>query len=146
MQRLLAVLALATVGLAACGGSTKAAAPPPTTVSPAQQQAAVATMWSAFFSSTTPLAQTEALLQNGTSLATQIAALHKLIPAGLTAKVDSVAVTGTTALVTYELIAGGHSLLGHPSTGNAVQIAGKWLVSQPTFCSLSTLAGSPCAS
>jgi hypothetical protein len=153
MRRHLALVGVVAVGLAACGGggSKSVVAPPttapPTTVSTAADEAAVATVWTAFFNAATPPAQALTLLQNGAVLAPEITKLRKLMPAGLTAKVSAVAVTGTDALVTYQLIANGQSLLGATaSTGHAIEVNGTWLVSQPTFCALSTLAGAPCPS
>jgi hypothetical protein len=138
MRRSAALLGILVVGVAACGGSSKPSA--------AQQQAAVTTTWTTFFSPNTPPAQAVTLLQNGTALQPVITKLRTVMPAGLSVKVDSVAVTGTTAMVTYDLLNNGQSLLGHSSTGNAIEVNGKWLVSHSTFCGLSTLAGDPCPS
>jgi hypothetical protein len=145
MRRGAFALGLVALTVGACGGgSSGPKAAPPTTLSPAQQQAAVTTTWTSFFNAKTPTAQREALLQDGANLDQQMAALGKLTPADLTAKVDSVTVNGTQANVTYELISHGQSLLGHPSTGTAVMVNGQWEVSRPTFCALAGLAGKPC--
>jgi hypothetical protein len=135
----LLVAATAATATTACGASSKPTA--------AQNQAAVSAAWSTFFNAKTAPAASEALLQNGASLAPQIAALRKLMPPDLTATIDAVTVTGTSAKVSYKLMSGGKSLLGqYDSTGTAILVGKKWLVSQGTFCGLSSLAGAPCAS
>ena len=154
-MRRFAVLAMAGLGLtlAACGGgSTKAAAPPataaptaaPTTATP--PDAAIAHAYTTFFNAATPPATALTFLENGSTYTPQLAQLAKLMPKGLTAKVDSVSVTdASTATVTYELVgADGTSLLGKPSSGKAVFSSGKWVVSASTFCGLATLAGATC--
>ena len=143
------------VALTACGGgsSPKAAPPtvPPTTVAPTTTvpaiDPAVVTAWTTFFNAATPPAVALGYLQNGSAYAGQLATLGALMPKGLTAKVEGVTpVDATHDAVTYELLAAdGHSLLGHPSTGQAVMVSGKWLVSASTFCGLVSLAGTKCA-
>jgi hypothetical protein len=149
MRRSAVVLAVAAIGVGACGGggSTPHAAPtaaPTTTLSPAQEQALVTAAWGSFFNAKTPASQDLTFLEDGAALTTQLNALHKLTPPDLTVKVEAVNVNGLSADVTYELMSGGKSLLGHPSTGNAVKVGGQWLVSRGTFCALATLAGANC--
>jgi hypothetical protein len=133
-------LLAAALGLAACGGPS---------VSVARQRSAIAATWTRFFDPSTSLAERVALLQGGAAHRAQLRSLTKLIVPGLTAKVVSVAVHGTTATVKYELEANGQPLLPSASTGTAVEVPGKpydWQVSSGTFCGLAALAGSPCPS
>ena len=155
----------AGIALAACGGSGSKApaanAPaattldtvqlttPPTTTAAAPaapltgEAAAVGKTWTTFFSSATPAAQQQSLLQNGSTYVAQLATLRKLMAGNIGAKVVSVAVHGSTANVTYDILSNGSPLLSG-STGTAVQVGGKWLVSSGTFCGLATLAGAAC--
>lgn len=112
--------------------------------SPAQAKAAITTTWTSFFNANTPTSGQVALLENGSAHQSQIAQLHHLLPAGVMAKVGAIALNGTTANVTYTILAGGQALLGSSSSGQAVEIGGKWLVSEKTFCSLIALAGAKC--
>ena len=136
------VVALAAA-LAGCGGGGGASATS-TTMSAAQQKAAISATWESFFSPTATAEQEAALLQNGATHTAQMAGLRKMMPAGFSVKVDSVTLNGTNATVTYDLLQNGQSILGNASTGTAVEVGGKWLVSEKTFCSLVALAGSPC--
>jgi hypothetical protein len=136
-MRRIALMTMVAIGVSACGGGSGNSA--------AKQTAAVTTAYTTFFNASTPAPTALTFLQNGGSYSAQLAQLYKLMPKTLTAKVESVKVTGNTAAVTYELISAGKSLLGHPSTGTAVQVSGKWFVSATTFCGLATLAGAACS-
>ncbi|HZT67723.1 MAG TPA: hypothetical protein VFA11_18180 [Acidimicrobiales bacterium] len=138
-----AAAAVSVLALAACGGASGGAQGTSTT-SPAQAKSAIASTWTTFFSASTPLSTEISLLQNGNRHEAQIQALHKQMPADLSARVVSVAVSNGQATVTYDLISNGQPLLSSHSTGKAVLVAGRWLVSEGTFCSLVTLAGSSC--
>jgi ABC-type phosphate/phosphonate transport system substrate-binding protein len=139
-MRLAAIGALAVavlMGASACGGGSSN--------STAKQTAEITTAYTSFFNASTPAATRLASLQNGANYTPQLTQLGKLMPSTLGAKVDSVAITGNTAAVTYELINNGQSLLGKPSTGSAVKVGGKWLVASSTFCGLASLAGAACS-
>jgi purine-cytosine permease-like protein len=95
--------------------------------------------WEKFFSSSTPTSQRVALLQNGTAFATAIGSLTHLV-SGLGATVTGVTVNSpTSATVTYNLTAGGSSLLSH-QTGTAVYENGVWKVGDASLCGLLKLA------
>jgi purine-cytosine permease-like protein len=95
--------------------------------------------WEKFFSSSTPTSQRVALLQNGTAFATAIGSLTHLVN-GLGATVTGVTVNSpTSATVTYNLMAGGSSLLPH-QTGTAVYDNGVWKVGDASLCGLLKLA------
>jgi purine-cytosine permease-like protein len=91
--------------------------------------------WEKFFNASTPTSERVALLQNGSTFAAAIAALSHLVT-GLGAKVTAVTVnSATTATVTYNLTAGGSSLLSG-QTGKAVYENGVWKVGDASLCSL----------
>ena len=91
--------------------------------------------WEKFFNASTPLSQRVALLQNGSTFAVAIAGLSHLVT-GLGAKVTGVTVnSATTATVTYNLTAGGSSLLSG-QTGQAVYENGVWKVGDASLCGL----------
>jgi purine-cytosine permease-like protein len=95
--------------------------------------------WEKFFSSSTPTSQRVALLQNGTAFAAAISGLSHLV-SGLGATVTAVTVNSpTSATVTYNLKAGGSSLLSG-QTGKAVYENGVWKVGDASLCSLLKLA------
>lgn len=119
---------------AACGGGHASAGP-----SAATQ---IQNTWTAFFSSKTTVAQKVALLQDGSKFATFIAAeVKNPLAAGLSASVSKVAVHGSTATVTWSVQVGTQKL--SPGPGQAVLVAGKWLISEATFCNLAQLEGKP---
>ena len=91
--------------------------------------------WEKFFNASTPTSQRVALLQNGSTFAAAITGLSHLV-SGLDAKVTAVTVnSATTATVTYNLLAGGSSLLSG-QTGKAVYENGVWKVGDASLCSL----------
>ncbi len=91
--------------------------------------------WEKFFNASTPTSERVALLQNGSTFAAAIAGLSHLVT-GLGAKVTAVTVnSATTATVTYNLTAGGSSLLSG-QTGKAVYENGVWKVGDASLCSL----------
>jgi hypothetical protein len=91
--------------------------------------------WEKFFNSSTPTAQRVALLQNGSTFATAISGLSGLV-SKLGAKVTNVTLnSATTATVTYNLTAGGSSLLTG-QTGTAVLENGVWKVGDASLCGL----------
>lgn len=144
---LVAVLALAA---SACGGgSTTTPRQTTTTLSAAQIKAAdiaaIKTTWTTFFNYNTPESQRITLLQNGSQYSAGLAKAIKFFPKGTAATVKTVTLTGTTATVDYALVDSTGTLLPS-STGTAVEVNGKWLVSSATYCSLATLAGASCPS
>ena len=135
-------LALAVAACSSSSSSSSSSAPassaPASSSSPAGNSAAVAQItanWEKFFSASTPTSQRVALLQNGPAFAVAITGLSHLV-SGLGAKVTAVTVTSpTTATVTYNLTAGGSTLLSG-QTGTAVYEDGVWKVSDTSLCGL----------
>jgi len=141
-------LALAVAACSSSSSSSSSSAPSssaPASSAPASSaaptsgnSAAVAEItanWEKFFNASTPLSQRVALLQNGSTFAVAIAGLSHLVT-GLGAKVTAVTVnSATTATVTYNLTAGGSSLLSG-QTGKAVYENGVWKVGDASLCGL----------
>jgi hypothetical protein len=145
------VLSLAlTAAVVACGSSGAPSTSSPSSSSPATSPASsapaagnataqITANWEKFFSSSTPTSQRVALLQNGSSFATAINSLSHLV-SGLGATVTAVTVNSpTSATVTYNLTAGGSSLLSG-QTGKAVYENGVWKVGDASLCDLLKLA------
>jgi len=140
-------LALAAA-VVACSSSGSPSTPSPGSSPPATSASAssassngaaaaaqITANWEKFFSSSTPTSQRVALLQNGTAFATAISSLTHLV-SGLGATVTGVTVNSpTSATVTYNLTAGGSSLLSH-QTGTAVYDNGVWKVGDASLCGL----------
>jgi len=166
-----AALVAVVVGLAGCSSSgnkkpagtstsptTSAAAPSSTPASSAASSpaavtasgspadaatvAAVTTAYATFFKATNTLAQTEAVLQNGTKLAAALAAQAKNPTAKtLSATVTSVAlVNPNVANVIFTLNSNGQPLLKN-TPGLAVKQDGVWKLAAQTFCGLAAAAG-----
>jgi len=139
-------LAAAVVGCSSSGSSSTASSSSPpatsaTSSAPATGNAAavITANWEKFFSSSTPTSQRVALLQNGAAFAAAISSLSHLV-SGLGATVTGVTVNSpTSATVTYNLTAGGSSLLSH-QTGTAVYENGVWKVGDASLCGLLKLA------
>jgi purine-cytosine permease-like protein len=111
------------------------ATPVPSTSSSAGAVAEITANWEKFFNSSTPTSQRVALLQNGSTFATAISGLSGLV-SKLGAKVTNVTLnSATTATVTYNLTAGGSSLLTG-QTGKAVLENGVWKVGDASLCGL----------
>ncbi|HLM90044.1 MAG TPA: hypothetical protein VK284_13665 [Streptosporangiaceae bacterium] len=142
-------LALAVAACSSSGSSSSSSAPSSSApassapassapASPSGNSAAVAEItanWEKFFNASTPTSERVALLQNGSTFAAAITGLSHLVT-GLGAKVTAVTVTSaTTATVTYNLTAGGSSLLSG-QTGKAVYENGVWKVGDASLCSL----------
>jgi len=141
-------LALAVAACSSSSSSSSSSAPsssapassaPASSAAPASgNSAAVAEItanWEKSFNASTPLSQRVALLQNGSTFAVAIAGLSHLVT-GLGAKVTAVTVnSATTATVTYNLTAGGSSLLSG-QTGKAVYENGVWKVGDASLCGL----------
>jgi purine-cytosine permease-like protein len=111
------------------------ATPVPSTGSSSGAVAEITANWEKFFNSSTPTSQRVALLQNGSTFATAISGLSGLV-SKLGAKVTNVTLnSATTATVTYNLTAGGSSLLTG-QTGKAVLENGVWKVGDASLCGL----------
>ena len=120
--------------------SSPASSTPPNSPSTGSSSAAVAQItanWEKFFSSSTPAAEKASLLQNGSKFAAAVAAFAKLpLANGIGAKVTAVTVnSATSATVTYDITAGGTSLLSN-QTGTAVYEDGIWKVGDASLCGL----------
>jgi len=140
-------LALA-LAVAACGSSsssTSSSSAPASSAPASSAQASssgtsaaaaqITANWEKFFNASTPTSERAALLQNGSAFAGAIGSLSHLV-SGLGAKVTAVTVTSpTTATVTYNLTAGGSTLLSG-QTGTAVYEDGVWKVSDASLCGL----------
>jgi len=91
--------------------------------------------WEKFFASSTPVSEKVTLLQNGSVFSGAISGLTSLV-SGLGAKVTGVTVNSpTSATVTYNLTAGGSSLLSG-QTGTSVYENGVWKVGDASLCGL----------
>lgn len=155
---LVAALALAAAG---CGGTTGSSTGATTTATTtattaqstttttaaapttAQTKADITTTWTKFFAYSTPTATRLALLENGPKYAKVIGALTHLLPAGASATVQAVQASQANATVTYSLRDASGPLESN-LTGAAIEVGGKWLVADSTFCGLVALAGSAC--
>lgn len=120
-------------GLSACGASSN---------NSASNIAAIKTAWTDFFSGNTNVASKVNYLQNGSQFQKIInEAMGLSIAKTLTVAISKVDVTGsTTANVVYSLSLSGQTALKN-QTGTAVKVAGKWLVSDASFCALVSLEG-----
>jgi hypothetical protein len=143
------VALLAAATLAACSSSTSPSSSSSTPASSggsfdtASATNAVKAAWTSFFSKTTPLAQREALVENGSAMA---GAMQAFAASPLTSEVTA-SVSGVTfpsptkADVTYSISLNGQ-VVENAMAGNAVYQGGKWLVADTTLCGLLQLAES----
>ena len=115
-------------------GSNSAA---PSSPSSSAAVAEITANWEKFFSSSTPTAERVALLQNGTKFGAAITAFASLpLASGIGAKVTDVTLnSATSATVTYNITAGGTSLLSGQK-GTAVYQDGTWKVGDASLCGL----------
>ena len=115
--------------------SAPASSAPASSLNTATAAAEITANWEKFFNASTPTSERAALLQNGSAFAGAIGSLSHLV-SGLGAKVTAVTVTSpTTATVTYNLTAGGSTLLSG-QTVTAVYEDGVWKVSDTSLCGL----------
>ena len=115
--------------------SAPASSAPASSFNTAAAVAEITANWEKFFNASTPTSERVALLQNGSAFAGAIGSLSHLV-SGLGAKVTAVTVnSATTATVTYNLTAGGSSLLSG-QTGQAVYENGVWKVGDASLCGL----------
>jgi hypothetical protein len=117
----------------AASAAASSSAPAATNTSGAVAQ--ITANWEKFFASSTPVSEKVTLLQNGNLFSGAISGLTSLV-SGLGAKVTGVTVNSPTmATVTYNLTAGGSSLLSG-QTGTAVYENGVWKVGDASLCGL----------
>jgi len=115
--------------------SAPASSAPASSFNTAAAVAEITANWEKFFNASTPTSERVALLQNGSAFAGAIGSLSHLV-SGLGAKVTAVTVnSATTATVTYNLTAGGSTLLSG-QTGTAVYEDGVWKVADASLCGL----------
>jgi hypothetical protein len=109
----------------------------PATSAPANAAAEITANWEKFFDSSTTVAEKAKLLENGGTFSSAIQSLVNLpLASGLGAKVTAVVVnSATTATVSYNIVAGGSTLLAN-QTGKAVYQDGIWKVGDATLCNL----------
>jgi len=131
----LALGAALAVAVAACSSSSA-----PASSSSSGAAAEITANWEKFFSSSTTASQKAALLQNGSKFTSAISAFAQIpLASGIGAKVTKVVVTSSTeATVTYNIVAGGASLLSG-KTGTSVYQDGTWKVGDASLCGLFTL-------
>lgn len=142
-----ALVAVAALGLSACGGSasstssTTSSSPTASPFDTASATAAVSQVWTDFFSKDTPIAQKEALLQDGGAMSGAVQAFASNPMVGQTsASVQKVSfVSPDKADVTYSVSLNGQ-VVESSMSGVAVYQGGKWLVSDVTLCGLLELA------
>ncbi len=138
----LAVPAAALLAAAGCGGgSAGTSSGARSTAASARQQ--IERDWTAFFSSSTPVARKVTLLQDGKRFEKLIqAASTSPLAASVKASVEKVTLQSPTrARVVYSILAGGKPVLAH-RTGEAVLVGGVWQVGKESFCALLALEGS----
>ena len=111
----------------------------------AADKAAITQAWQTFFTAGGSVDSHIALLEDGEKFRPELTASAK-DPSNryLSAKVTDVAVSGTSATVTYDLNGRNFVLLGG-SIGEAVKLGARWLVSKKTYCQLITLQDSKVA-
>ena len=132
--RRLALLLLAVLALAACGGGKKSASGP-------SAEAQIKSAYVKFFSSKTSLSDRVALLQNGPKFKTVVQSFaSNPLAKNVSATVSKVTLHGTnSAAVVYVVKFGGTSL--PQQTGTAVRQNGTWKVGFAGLCKLVGLSG-----
>jgi hypothetical protein len=120
---------------ASAPAATSAAASTPAATNTSGAVAQITANWEKFFASSTPVSEKVTLLQNGSVFSGAISGLTSLV-SGLGAKVTGVTLNSpTSATVTYNLTAGGSSLLSG-QTGTSVYEGGIWKVGDASLCAL----------
>ena len=109
----------------------------PASSAPANAAAEITANWEKFFDSSTSVAEKAKLLQNGPTFSSAINSFTQLpLANGIGAKVTAVVVnSATSATVSYNIVAGGSTLLANQS-GKAVYQDGIWKVGDATLCNL----------
>jgi nitrogenase subunit NifH len=136
--RRLALVVVAGLALAGCGGSTHTS----TTGNTAAAQAQIKSAYVKFFSGKTPVSDRVALLQNGAKFKPVIEAFaSNPLAKSASATVSSVTLQGQDrAQVVYTVKVGGAAL--PKQTGTAVRENGTWKVGDASLCKLVALQGS----
>ena len=118
-------------------GSPTTVSAPPSTTSTSNAAAEITANWEKFFDSSTSVSEKAKLLQNGPTFSSAIQSFTQLpLANGIGAKVTAVVVnSATTATVSYNIMAGGSTLLANQS-GKAVYQDGIWKVGDATLCNL----------
>ena len=139
-MRRLALLVIAGLALASCGGGHKAS--PATTNSAAADKAQIKSAYEKFFSGQTSVSDRVALLQNGSTFEGVIRGFASLpLAKNVSAKVSSVTLQGAnSAKVVYTVKLGSAGL--PKQTGTAVRQNGVWKVGDAGLCKLVSLQGS----
>jgi hypothetical protein len=119
------------------GSPVPATSAAPSTGAPSNAAAQISANWEKFFDSSTPVAEKAKLLQNGSTFSSAIQSFTQLpLANGIGAKVTAVVVnSATTATVSYNIVAGGSTLLAN-QTGKAVYQDGIWKVGDASLCGL----------
>ncbi len=150
------VLATVLVALlASCGGddddgggddagdTTTTAEETTTTVDEAAATEEITTNWEAFFNNQLSLDERITYLEDGEELQALVEQQAQILgeqASQASAQVDNVTLNDDgTANVEFQILLSGQPVL--PSTGTAVLVDGKWLVSKATVCDLIALAG-----
>jgi cytoskeletal protein RodZ len=135
----------ATSPSSSAASSPAASAPAASSSAPASSSssgaaAQITANWEKFFNASTTPAQKAALLQNGSKFTSAISAFAQIpLAGGISAKVTKVVLNSATqATVTYNIVAGGASLLTG-KTGTSVYQDGGWKVGDASLCGLFTL-------
>jgi hypothetical protein len=138
--RRLALVVVAGLALAGCGGGHKAS--PSTTSSTAADKAQIKSAYEKFFSGETSVSDRVALLQNGSTFEGVIRGFASLpLAKNVSVTVSSVTLKGpNNAKVVYTVKLGGAAL--PKLTGTAVRQTGVWKVGSASLCKLVSLQGS----
>jgi hypothetical protein len=109
----------------------------PATSAPSNAVAEITANWEKFFDSSTSVSEKAMLLENGSTFSSAIQSFTQLpLANGIGAKVTAVVVnSATTATVSYNIVAGGSTLLANQS-GKSVYQDGIWKVGDATLCNL----------
>lgn len=138
-------------GCSSSGGSSSTPATTAPTANASQVQNEVTQDWQAFFNKSTPVADKEKYLENGSALSGTLQQFAgNPLTSQVTATVTSVQTTSpTTATVNYNIVGANGTTLESGATGEAVLQNGTWVVSDASLCGLLSLTGttpSQCAS
>ena len=136
-MRRIALVVVAGLALAGCGGSSHTA----TTNSTAAAQAQIKSAYQKFFSGQTSVADRVAALQNGSQFTSVVQSFaSNPLAKNVSVTVSSVTPHGNTAKVVYTVKLGSAGL--PKQTGTAVLQDGTWKVGYASLCKLVALQGS----
>jgi ABC-type glycerol-3-phosphate transport system substrate-binding protein len=136
--RRLALVVVAGLALAGCGGSSSTT----TTDSTAAARAQIKSAYAKFFSGQTPVSDRVAVLQNGSKFKELVTSFaNNPLAKNVNVTVSSVTLEGgNNAKVVYTVKLGGTAL--PKQTGTAVRENGTWKVGYASLCKLVALQGS----